>query len=180
MVSLAHAGQDVGLRPVACRPPPPLTEGGSAAGSTLRQAWPCSCLASMWVLLLTAGCTSSPTRMYSGPARPRGEVARLDARMFGVTQVDGTAIQESWQFLEFLPGCHSIGVVLDWREGRKVPQANSGGDDGLRAPGARAFSLRQTGGVLPSGPRNREGGGIGLRRPDRVEGQDRTEPLLAW
>jgi hypothetical protein len=127
MVSLSHAGQDVGLRSVEFQPPPPLTEGGSAAGSTLRQAWPCFCLASMWALLLTAGCTSSLTRMYSGPARPRGEVARLDARMFDVTQIDGTAIQENWQFLEFLPGCHSIGVVLDWREGRKVPQANSGG-----------------------------------------------------
>ena len=127
MVSLAHAGQDVGLRSVACRPPPPLTEGGSAAGGTLRQAWPCFCLASMWALLLTAGCTSSPTRMYSGPARPRGEVARLDSRMFDVTQVDGTAIQENWQFLEFLPGCHSIGVVLDWREGGQMPEARGGG-----------------------------------------------------
>jgi hypothetical protein len=127
MMSLAHAGQDVGFRSVACRPPPPQTEGGSAAGITLRRAWPYFCLTSMWVLLLTAGCTSAPTRMYSEPARPRGEVARLGAGMFDVTQVDGTAIQGNWQFLEFLPGCHSIEVVLDWREGRQMPEASSGG-----------------------------------------------------
>jgi hypothetical protein len=47
--------------------------------------------------------------------------------MFGVTQVDGTAIKENSRILEFLPGCHSIGVVLDWSEGRRVPQASSGG-----------------------------------------------------
>jgi hypothetical protein len=47
--------------------------------------------------------------------------------MFDVTQIDGTAIQENWRFLEFLPGCHSIGVVLDWREGGQMPEASSGG-----------------------------------------------------
>ena len=95
--------------------------------STRREAWRCFCLASILLLLLTTGCASSAARMYSGPARPGGEVARLDAGMFDVTQVDGTAIKENWRSLEFLPGCRNIEVVLDWREGRKVPQASSGG-----------------------------------------------------
>ena len=95
--------------------------------STRRNAAPCFCLASILLLLLMAGCVSSAARMYSGPARPRGEVARLDAGSFDVAQVDGTAIEERVRFVEFLPGCHSIGVVLDWREGRQVPQGSSGG-----------------------------------------------------
>jgi len=65
--------------------------------------------------------------MYSGSAKPGGEVARLDAGLFDVTQVDGATLKEAARFLEFLPGCHSIGVVLDWREGRQVPPGSHGG-----------------------------------------------------
>jgi hypothetical protein len=94
---------------------------------TRGEAWPSFGVLSILLFLLTAGCASSATRMYSGSAKPSGEVARLDAGLFDVTQVDGATLKEGARFLEFLPGCHSIGVVLDWREGRQVPPGSRGG-----------------------------------------------------
>jgi hypothetical protein len=94
---------------------------------TRGEAWPSFGVVSILLFLLTAGCASSATRMYSGSAKPRGEVARLDAGLFDVTQVDGATLKEGARFLELLPGCHSIRVVLDWREGRQVPPGSHGG-----------------------------------------------------
>jgi len=74
------------------------------------------------LLLLAAGCGGH--RLYSGPRRPRAEVARIELRGTYVAQpepgiqfyaveaatVDGTKLERPRELLEVLPGRHSFEI----------------------------------------------------------------------
>jgi hypothetical protein len=64
----------------------------------------------VWLVLGTLASTGCTTVLYSGPRRPREQVAMISASDTLITAVDGVPISQSLGKLELLPGPHSISM----------------------------------------------------------------------